>query len=541
MRAPTLLLLAPLALAPLAPAALARPGAAGANALEATATAQQKRHTALEELERWVDEFRRNGPVTDPERVTRLKQLTGDLRMQALSSPRKRRPITLGLLDLAGVRTNEEVRASRKVRGSDGSGPQTQRIRAYGIAELETLLAADTDRELATWIASEVLAQSSQPEERRLAALRLLDQAHLLPTRLALFGCSLDASREVRETAMLALSGWDDEGVHRFMLSQLGRLAEDPEWVAHATIRHHFAEVSLDSASESGESLYGLTRAGMVSADWREAFRALQLIGAVRDDPAVPALIDGLEIWIDRREHGGGSRRIESEIVRELERRSGRRIGHHPRRWRQWWKVSGTQAGDADAQEEKAEDTTWAGFFGLRPVTDRVVFVIDRSRSMREPFGQGDVTRYSEAIDQMVGFLEELGPQTRFRVVVFSTEYDAWKERLQPATKSNLRSAERWLRYRPPNGGTYLEPAVREVLRLDEEGRPDLRRLEADTVIVLCDGETSEGPGWVQALLEGPNEDAALAFHSVQIGGGDDGTLEALARGSGGDFVRVLP
>ena len=93
--------------------------------------------------------------------------------------------------------------------------------------------------------------------------------------------------------------------------------------------------------------------------------------------------------------------------------------------------------------------------------------------------------------------------------------------------------------YRGPQGTTELEPAVREALRLDREGRPDLSELEADTVVVLCDGATAEGPAWVAPLLSGPNQEACVVFHCVQIGGGGDGTLEALAEGTGGTFVSV--
>ena len=58
-------------------------------------------------------------------------------------------------------------------------------------------------------------------------------------------------------------------------------------------------------------------------------------------------------------------------------------------------------------------------------------------------------------------------------------------------------------------------------------------------MIVLCDGETAEGPGWVKSFLERVNALARICFHGVQIGGGGDGTLELLAQGSGGEFVRT--
>jgi Mg-chelatase subunit ChlD len=261
-------------------------------------------------------------------------------------------------------------------------------------------------------------------------------------------------------------------------------------------------------------------------------------MGAIRDDPAVPALIEALAVWISRRERGEGSRRIESELMRELERRSGRRIGAHPERWTAWWKTKSAAGATAQVTDEP-RPRTHAGFFGLRPVTDRVVFVIDRSGSMSGAFGAGENTRYGEAIAQMLAFLRELGPTTRFRVVLFSTDTVVWKDRLQPANEGNLRAVERWLRYHPPAGATNLKPAVEHVFRLDGNGRAGVERIEEDSVVVLCDGVTASGSAWVRPLLERTNDDACLAFHCVQIGGRSDGTLETLAAESGGDYVTV--
>jgi hypothetical protein len=58
-------------------------------------------------------------------------------------------------------------------------------------------------------------------------------------------------------------------------------------------------------------------------------------------------------------------------------------------------------------------------------------------------------------------------------------------------------------------------------------------------VIVLCDGATSEGAGWVARWLAEENERAQLVFHCVQLGADGNGTLQALSEGSDGEFLRV--
>jgi len=484
-----------------------------AGAVTAQRAAEKRAREPITALERWTNQLRRNGPDVGRDEVQRLEQLVADVRMLQIASPELRRPAVLALLDLAGVRTTEELR-TRRTNAFEGSrvGLQTDRLRAFGREALAAILAADTEGKLTDWLALEVLSRPNvQSAERRIAALRMLDGLHRPSTLLPIFACAIDEERDVRDAAMDALVGWQTDAVHRFMLRQLERASENPGWISRRSVRAHFATEAIDPTSPAGRELFAYASQRLLASEWRESFHALQLLAAVQDDPAVPALIEALAVWGARREQGGGSRRIESELLRELERRSGRRIGNHPERWAAWWKVKRSGAIPPESADS-ARRRTKADFFGLRPVTDRVVFVIDRSGSMTAPFGPHGNTRYGEAIGQMLDFLRELGPKTRFRVVLFSNEPEIWKDRLQPASESNLKAVERWLRYHSPRGGTMLRPAIEEVLRL----------------------------GWIAGLLERANDDACLAFHCVQIGRGSDGALEALAQGSGGDFVEVV-
>jgi uncharacterized protein with von Willebrand factor type A (vWA) domain len=167
-----------------------------------------------------------------------------------------------------------------------------------------------------------------------------------------------------------------------------------------------------------------------------------------------------------------------------------------------------------------------------------VTFLIDASGSMNQAVSEG-VTRYAQALEQLVGFLGGLEPGARFRVVLFETNPRVWKDSLQPASRSSIEAAERWVAYQRPDGGTYLRPGVETCLRVGLDGKIDLKALEEDTVIVLCDGETAEGRGWVWPWWREVAEESCVRFHCVQLGGGGNGTLEALAEVSGGEFVRV--
>lgn len=167
-----------------------------------------------------------------------------------------------------------------------------------------------------------------------------------------------------------------------------------------------------------------------------------------------------------------------------------------------------------------------------------MTFVIDRSGSMESPGPSGE-SRYREALEQLTGFVEALGPQASFRVVLFDSNVHLWKEKLQQATPAMLSAARSWVGGQKPAGGTNLKPAIERLMRGHGGESGDPERLEEDTVIVLCDGATAEGSDWVEPFWEQVGWRSEIVFHCVQLGGGGNGTLEELARVSGGEFVRA--
>ena len=174
------------------------------------------------------------------------------------------------------------------------------------------------------------------------------------------------------------------------------------------------------------------------------------------------------------------------------------------------------------------------GFFGLRPVTDKVTFVIDYSGSMANGWGTEGHSRYVEAIEQMTRFLQAGGKEMRFNIILFSSEPLRSSPQLVRATAGTLMRARESMLMRSPDGGTRLRSAIELALRLDGSGDVDPERLEADTIIVLCDGETEEGPSWVRPLLARIQAAAQVKFHCVLIGSKGDGALETLASETAG-------
>jgi hypothetical protein len=512
-------------------------GAFVATPAEARATAAQSdkptsAEDALAKATQWFAAAKRAKRGLGGETMAELPRIVADLRILLASQPALRPPIAIALLDIASLAP----------RGpADGPRATTSEQQASELAFDALVRGLDLDEsdEFARLIGAQIGADDpARPLERRRAAIEALRGRRIEATLAALVTATESPERELRDAATLTLCGWDHPEAHRAMVTQWVLLRSDPRRSQARHVERHLASVRLPAGSPLERALFETLRPDFVSRDWRTTMRALRASDALHDARAVPTLIEGLALWIGRRRGAeGGSLRVEHEFVLALQRRSGKNIGAYPERWSRWWR-NAHESGPADGPAAPQQSTR-ATFYGLRPATDRVCFVLDRSGSMESSRTNGEA-RYVQALGELERFLREMGPATRFRLVLFSTGIQVWRDDLTPATPAAIADALNWAGYRKPDGGTELRPAVEHVLRLGRDGRPDLAKLEEDTVIVLCDGATAEGPGWVEPLLERVGAEACLTFHCVMIGrGSGDGTLSALAELSGGDYVET--
>ena len=238
---------------------------------------------------------------------------------------------------------------------------------------------------------------------------------------------------------------------------------------------------------------------------------------------------------------GRGSRRIQHDLASVLQTLSGKEIGTNPQSWRTWWRaVSDGQLEFAEpGAEPPAPSSRSASFFGLRPVSSRVTFVLDHSGSMTSRWPGSGHTRYVEAIEQLLRYLQAAGPDTLYNVVLFDSNALLSTPHLVPATPENLELTRKSLLRRSPDGSTNLYAGIRKAFLEDGKGRIDVSRIEADTVVVLCDGVTDAGPAWIDPFLDRWADEARIVFHCVFLGDRSDGALERLARRTGGDFIQA--
>ena len=432
-----------------------------------------------------------------------------------------------------------------------------------GKRHLERQLAGNDPGALELWLVTRVVAARGPSgaaftptlEERRLA-ISLLERAEVAHLRTALLTVARRVDDPLRGHAIQVLSRWaersgEDESVDGFLVELLGeqfdpRTSPHPFNIMLARLRSADAPLAPRARQRLSARVAGM----MISGDWRDVARGVRLSEGFPLDERVPMLLDALNVWHRRAKSGRkleGLARSRGDLVRALRTLSGRFHGPQPGPWIDWWiqvrkgelPRPGSAAFEAERRRRASEPRSTASFFGVRPETDRVTFVIDFSGSMSTGFGTDGRTRYVEAVEQMMRFLQGAPEDCRFSVILFSDETVSTGDELLTNDIKTLEKIRGELLAREPGGGTRLAPAVREALKIGSGGYPDLESLQADTIVVLCDGETERGPRWVQPTLERVLPHHPLVFHCVHLGGRGDGTLRALAEGSGGSYLRV--
>jgi HEAT repeat protein len=263
--------------------------------------------------------------------------------------------------------------------------------------------------------------------------------------------------------------------------------------------------------------------------DWRVDYGAVKFFKRARVREAVPALIELLARYVEdedavkKGELTGTLRWDAAQVLRDL---TGANFPpEQPNLWRDWWERNGASF----KVQEKAEDTevkTKAGFFGIPVRGNRVLFIIDNSGSMSwntvEPGKDGKKRSGLElAKRELLGVVQQLGPDDRFNVVRFSNGPDAWQKGLVEASDRNKERFTKWVEDIRADGGTNLWAALQTGLELKSLAHGERFAAEVDEVFILSDGEPSAGeivdPRRITDVLREVNGFSKLRINTIFI------------------------
>lgn len=212
------------------------------------------------------------------------------------------------------------------------------------------------------------------------------------------------------------------------------------------------------------------------------------------DDPAGPVLIAAIRAATDARrsEHlrglvelvGHPRDRIQDAAWRALRSLTEMELACEPKAWAEWFEHYGEDYRIQRGGEPRAEPSTAsrATFLGAPVISDRVVFVIDYSGSMRDD-GQDGRPKVDAAQDALGEVLRALPDDARFSVIIFSDLARAMGDVLEPVGPKSIQAAERFLKASAPKGYTNVHDGLAAALQFDD----------VDMVVLLSDGAPSAG------------------------------------------------
>lgn len=313
--------------------------------------------------------------------------------------------------------------------------------------------------------------------------------------------------------------------------------------------------------------------------DW--ATRAIALSWLVRSNSkeAVAAIIERYQS-----EKPGG--RLAADCADTLRKMTGHPLGDEPKAWATWWgNVQSTfvfprQTGPRTGEKRPPppSGTVAPQFYGIEVRSQRVVFVIDVSGSMKEPM-KGSESEGAQRIDaaraELTKIIEALQPGSLFNVISFSDAVVSWLDGIDAAADVATGGKGGGARKGPTTGPKKDPPpppdekararlaekqkeaddllrkkAVEYVGRLNADGGTNIHdALElafedpsVDTIFFLSDGIPSTGketePAAIRAAVKRWNESRQLKINCVALGQ-ELPLLKWIANDSGGEYTYV--
>lgn len=260
----------------------------------------------------------------------------------------------------------------------------------------------------------------------------------------------------------------DDEATGR-LVSLLS--SNDPRLVLLA--------IDILAAQRRPEALDRLTRLkGHPSYETNYGLRHAVISAVAKfDDPASVDFLIGAVTSL------GGQ--LKYVAARHLARLTGQNFGGKSDEWREWWK-SNRQGFRVAATKPAGDSMPWnyavPQFYGTPVYARRVVFVIDKSKSMLSSVD--GVTRLDDAEKQLEAAIRQLPDDAWFEIIAYNDSEQVFRGKLTPATPLEKSGAAQFLYSLVAEGKTDIYDTLYDALQVDDN-------LEA--ILFLSDGEPNVG------------------------------------------------
>ena len=385
------------------------------------------------------------------------------------------------------------------------------------------------------------MAAVRQPELTAPALLKLLDHKSPRIRDYAIEGLVRAHPDEVIQVLLTQL-GHDSPRTRTtaaWALSQIGNLPADlaPHLLllvddSRYAIRLHVA-TALSQFPDSKEALKACIQL-LQDTQWSVRSSAVASLIIFRQTEAIGPLVDRVDAEVGR---------VQDDAVEALCQLTGEDFGPARNIWRKWFEdlpedyilpraeVAAEKLAKRRERRAKGHDSIVTSVYhGVQVPKGGVIFVMDISGSMMEPFADGETfyQHFSNALIETIALLEE---DTRFNIVLFSGGVKSWKLELMPGTKENAEEARIFLEDVRPDGPTNLYAALMTALNFED----------VQTIFLLTDGDPTFGrvvlPDAILVELERANRDRKVVINTIAAGDVRAGFLAELANDNGGAAV----
>ena len=252
----------------------------------------------------------------------------------------------------------------------------------------------------------------------------------------------------------------------------------------------------------------------LADKDWGVRLLAVRVVATQQITSAIPHLINALT---------DASPRVAEAIGEVLRDFTGENFDPYVDVWARWWEDNKEQFQSnerikAGKNKRPASD---AHFYGLPVKSDRILFIIDTSSSMKLPTknqnpaekwkppegpttpGDNDAPppppppeeilsgpKIKVAQHELKKAIEKLPPSSMFNIIAFNTGVFPWRDKMQKADEKTKKDAQKWVRALEPKGITYIDGALRLAFRMAGLASFDKAypTVNIDTIVLLSDG-----------------------------------------------------
>lgn len=290
--------------------------------------------------------------------------------------------------------------------------------------------------------------------------------------------------------------------------------------------------------------------------NWLVRSSAAATLAKLRSKAAIEPLIARLDV-----EEG----RLRSDLGLALTSLTGQDFHGNVALWQRWWNDNGATfevapAAPPKSAVEAAAEQRGVSFFGISTESQRVLFVLDLSGSMKfsmspksnpnddpnRPYdmpGEGETSRLDAAKRDLIKAIGGLRDGASFNLVLFASDVWSWADDLVVMAPDKRLALTKYIEEVDAIGATNIYGALERAFEVaGASGGDTFTNPQIDTIYLLTDGKATVGVTSdreeILSFVRSRNQSARITIHTIGLSDAHDAVLmRRIADENGGQYV----